>query len=160
MQWRAPYRHATQALLLVFILSVAKMGKRKLEQEDLDFVECHFRALRVFLSGLRQERGLSQEKVSLVGKMGRKAPGRIERGDAKPGFETLLLLARGFGMSPAAFLRALAEHIEGQAKAEHVLPAKRYYADDASHWVEIRFGDGQMTRPTDGGRNRPSTGPT
>ena len=136
------------------------MGNRKLEQPEREFLGRYFCAFRALLSELRAERRLTQEEVSLRGEMDRKAMGRIERGQVDPRFSALLLAAWGLALSPGTFLRALADHMEGQGGRDRVLSEEWFYAPDGSHWIEIRRGAAADSDTTQGRKNRPWMGLT
>ncbi len=59
---------------------------------------------------LRAERGLSQERLALEGRIARRFVGAIERGEQSPTYETLLKLADGLG-TDVAELVALADRL-------------------------------------------------
>ncbi|HZV76085.1 MAG TPA: helix-turn-helix transcriptional regulator [Conexibacter sp.] len=71
------------------------------------------RALAEMVQEIRLRRGLSQEAVGLDGGLRRKYVGQLERGELVPSLRGLVGVARGLGMSPAAFMRALAERLDG-----------------------------------------------
>jgi transcriptional regulator with XRE-family HTH domain len=70
------------------------------------------RALAEMVQEIRLRQGLSQEAVGLDGGLRRKYVGQLERGELAPSFQACVGLARGLGMSPAAFMRALAERLD------------------------------------------------
>jgi DNA-binding XRE family transcriptional regulator len=70
------------------------------------------RALAELVQEIRLRHGLSQEAVGLDGGLRRKYIGQLERGELTPSFRGLVGVAHGLGMSPAAFLRALAERLD------------------------------------------------
>jgi transcriptional regulator with XRE-family HTH domain len=54
-----------------------------------------------YLSVERGLHGFTQEKLAKVAGLHRTHVGYIERGTRKPGLETVVLLARGLGLTPA-----------------------------------------------------------
>ena len=70
------------------------------------------RALVATVQALRQHRGLTQEAVGLGGGLGRKYVGELERRELIPSFPSVVGVAHGLSMTPAEFLRVLAERLE------------------------------------------------
>jgi transcriptional regulator with XRE-family HTH domain len=74
--------------------------------------EEELRALAELVQEIRARQGLSQEVVGLDGGLRRKYVGQLERGELAPSFQAVVGVARGLGMSPAAFMRALAARLD------------------------------------------------
>jgi transcriptional regulator with XRE-family HTH domain len=70
------------------------------------------RALVETARTLRRRKRLTQERVGLDGGLGGKYVGKLERRELVPGLPAIVGVARGLGMTPAAFMRALAERLD------------------------------------------------
>lgn len=62
-------------------------------------------ALGAALRGLRLERDLSQERLSLDAGLHRNYVGRVERGELSPTFEPLVSISRALGIEPDELMR-------------------------------------------------------
>ena len=70
------------------------------------------RALAALVREQRLSLGLSQERLGLEGGLGRKYVGQVERGELMPTLKGIKGITQGLGMTPAAFLRALANRLD------------------------------------------------
>jgi transcriptional regulator with XRE-family HTH domain len=75
---------------------------------------------RLSLRELRQQRGLTQEAVALLGGIDTAQVSRIERGLAKPRPTTVVRLARGLGIRVATMEEILANPASAESPDEPV----------------------------------------
>ncbi len=75
--------------------------------------EEELRALAALVHEERIRLGLSQERLGLEGGLGRKYVGQLERGELVPTVRGIKGVTQGLGMTSAAFLRALADRLDG-----------------------------------------------
>jgi transcriptional regulator with XRE-family HTH domain len=73
---------------------------------------------RLSLRELRQQRGLTQEAVALLGGLDTAQVSRLERGLAKPRPTTVVRLARGLGIRVATMTEILANPVPPEASGE------------------------------------------
>lgn len=92
--------------------------------------------LREFIQELRNKRGLSQQKVSRDGNLGKEAIGRIERGEKDPSYSALLGVARGLGLTPERFFRLFSRYLMGRKLKCWELEG-RYRSEDGKELMEI-----------------------
>ncbi len=70
---------------------------------DPDDPDLH--ALGAAIKGLRAERQISQEQLSLEAGLHRNYVGRLERAELSPTFEPLVGIARALGIAPEELMR-------------------------------------------------------
>ena len=63
------------------------------------------RALAAAVRGLRANRQVSQEQLSLAAGLHRNYVGRLERAELSPTFEPLVAIARALGVDPEELMR-------------------------------------------------------
>jgi transcriptional regulator with XRE-family HTH domain len=56
---------------------------------------------------LREERGLTQEKLGWAAGLHQTEVARIEKGTRNPGFDTIIKVAHGLGVSPADLFKGI-----------------------------------------------------
>jgi len=89
------------------------MGNRELTPKQIDVLrQCKYELARFFRQ-MREAHGLTQQEASFRAQLDNKTFGRVERGEVTPTFETLILFAGVFELSPAEFLHRLADALAG-----------------------------------------------
>lgn len=69
-----------------------------------DPVEARLRAFGIRVREIREERGLSQERLAEASGLHWSFIGRVERGQRNPNLKNVFRLAEGLGVEPAALL--------------------------------------------------------
>lgn len=68
-------------------------------------------AFGAVLREIRDERGISQDKLAEAADLDRTYPSLIERGLRQPSLAMLFALARGLGVDPCEIVRRVMEHL-------------------------------------------------
>ena len=104
---------------------------------DTEWIQREYSRLSRFLRQLRENRGLSSERASLLADLERKTYGRIESEKFMPRYSTLLLIAKSLNMSPAEFFRKLAGFLESQCAEPERTLIRRYHSDNREEVIEL-----------------------